>query len=111
MAAAVKRSRLRSAIVEMADDLHRLGIIDATRHKKITLRHVDKGPALPAEPLTGSDIRALRERTRMSQAVFARTLNLSVGYVSQLERGTKQPTGAALVLLDVIRRKGLEAIL
>jgi putative transcriptional regulator len=111
MMAGVKRTRLRAAIVEMADDLHRLGIIDEARHKKITLRDVGKDAAPVAEPLTGTDIRMLRERTRMSQAVFARTLNLSVGYVSQLERGTKQPTGAALVLLDVIRRKGLEAIL
>jgi putative transcriptional regulator len=43
--------------------------------------------------------------------VFARHLNLTVGYVSQLERGAKRPTGAALVLLNVIRRKGLEVIL
>jgi len=34
-----------------------------------------------------------------------------VGYVSQLERGVKQPSGPALVLLDVIRRKGIEGIL
>jgi putative transcriptional regulator len=47
----------------------------------------------------------------MSQAVFARLLNLTVGYVSQMERGTKRPTGPALVLLNVIRRKGIEAIL
>jgi putative transcriptional regulator len=47
----------------------------------------------------------------MSQAVFARYLNLTVGYVSQLERGTKRPTGAALALLNVIKRKGIEAIL
>jgi putative transcriptional regulator len=47
----------------------------------------------------------------MSQAALARTLNLSVGYISQLERRTKQPKGPALALLNVIRRKGLEAIL
>jgi len=47
----------------------------------------------------------------MSQAVFAKHLNLTVGYISQLERGTKRPTGAALVLLNVIRRKGMEGIL
>jgi putative transcriptional regulator len=47
----------------------------------------------------------------MSQAVFAHCLNLTVGYVSQLERGAKRPTGAALVLLTVIHRKGIEAIL
>jgi putative transcriptional regulator len=43
--------------------------------------------------------------------VFARFLNVTPGYVSQLERGDKTPTGPALVLLDVIRRKGIEAIL
>jgi putative transcriptional regulator len=43
--------------------------------------------------------------------VFARYLNLTVGYVSQLERGVKQPKGPTLALLNVIRRKGLEAIL
>jgi putative transcriptional regulator len=63
------------------------------------------------EPLTGKDIRMIREQANLSQAVFARYLNLTVGYVSQLERGAKRPIGAALVLLNVIQRKGIEAIL
>ncbi len=42
---------------------------------------------------------------------FARYLNLTVGYVSQLERGVKQPKGPALALLNVIRRKGLGVML
>jgi putative transcriptional regulator len=45
------------------------------------------------------------------RGVFAHYLNLSVGYVSQLERGAKHPTGAALALLNVIHRKGIETIL
>ena len=45
------------------------------------------------------------------QAVFARYLNLTVGYISQLERGMKRPSGPALVLLNIIRRKGIKAIL
>ena len=53
----------------------------------------------------------MRERARLSQAVFARYLNQTVGYISQLERDAKQPTGPALVPLNVIRRKGIEAIL
>ena len=47
----------------------------------------------------------------MSQAMFARHLNLTVSYVSQLERGGKQPTGAALAMINVIKRKGIEVIL
>ena len=53
----------------------------------------------------------MRERANMSQAAFTRTLNLSADTISQLERGTKQPKGPALALLNVIRRKGFEAIL
>jgi hypothetical protein len=47
----------------------------------------------------------------LSQAVFARYLNLTIGYVSQLERGAKRSSGAALALLNLIRRKGIEAII
>jgi putative transcriptional regulator len=58
----------------------------------------DLGPeaAAVAEPISGEEIRALRERERLSQAAFARYLNLTVEYVSQLERGVKQPKGPAL---------------
>jgi putative transcriptional regulator len=50
-------------------------------------------------------------RAASIQAVFARHLSVTVGYVSQLERGAKHPTGAALALLNVIRRKGIDVIL
>jgi putative transcriptional regulator len=45
----------------------------------------------------------MRERARLSQAVLARHLNVTVGYVSPLERGAKWPTGPAFVLPNVIR--------
>ena len=53
----------------------------------------------------------MRIHAHMSQAVFAQYLNVTVGYVSQLERGAKRPTGAALVLLNVIHRKGIDSML
>lgn len=85
--------------------------MDAATHTKITLRHLGDAADAVTEPITGDEIRALREDAHLSQAVFARYLNLTTGYVSQLERGAKRPTGPALVLLNVIRRKGIEAIL
>lgn len=104
-------SRLAKALLETADDMCRAGIMDAASHAKITLRHLGKAASVAAEPITGAEIRRLREKGNLSQAVFARYLNLTVGYVSQLERGAKRPSGPALVLLNVIRRKGIEAIL
>lgn len=103
--------RLTKALLETANDMRRVGVMDAATHAKITLRHLgDKAGAAP-EPISGEEIRSLREGAHLSQAVFARYLNLTTGYISQLERGAKQPTGPALVLLNVIRRKGIEAIL
>jgi putative transcriptional regulator len=107
-----KLSRLAKTLVETADDMRRSGVIDAAAHEKITMRHLgSKAADTLADPITGEEIRELRERAHLSQAVFARYLNLTVGYVSQLERGAKRPTGPALVLLNVIRRRGIEAIL
>ena len=104
-------SRLTKELLETARDMHASGLLTKSVHEKITMRHMeDIAPTVPVT-LTGSEIKALRERARLSQAVFARYLHLTTGYVSQLERGAKRPTGPALVLLDVIRRKGIEAIL
>lgn len=104
-------SPLADAILETADDMHRVGIMDGATRRQITMRHLGDQAASAAEPITGEEIRTLRERARLSQAVFARHLNLTVGYVSQLERGTKQPKGPALALLNVMRRKGVDVIL
>ena len=104
-------SRLTQALLETADDTRRVGILDSASHEKITLRHLGGKADIVGKPISGDEIRSLRERAHLSQAVFARYLNLTVGYVSQLERGAKRPTGPALVLLNVIRRKGIESIL
>jgi putative transcriptional regulator len=110
MATTKQPSRLTKALLETAEDMRRVGVIDAAAHE-ITLRHLGDKAGPPVEPMSGEDIRRVREQARLSQAVFAGYLKLTVGYVSQLERGTKRPTGPALVLLNVIRRKGIEAIL
>ena len=105
-----KTSTLTQALLETADDMRKAGILDARTHEKITMRHLGSKALPKVSKVTAEQIRAMRTRANMSQAVFARHLNLTVGYVSQLERGAKQPTGAALALLNIIKRKGIEAI-
>jgi putative transcriptional regulator len=109
--ARTKPSRLTTALLETAKGMHKAGVLDDGAYEKITLRHLGGKDAPRTASITPTQIRALRERSKMSQAVFARHLNVTPGYVSQLERGAKRPTGPALALLDVIRRKGIEAIL
>jgi putative transcriptional regulator len=106
-----KLSPFAEALLETAEDLHSIGLMDDAAYEKITLRHLGPKPLSAAQPISGEEIRTLREKANLSQAAFARFLNLTTGYVSQLERGVKKPSGPALTLLNVIRRKGLEAIL
>ena len=106
-----KPSRLTQALLETATDMKDAGILDKAAYEKITMRHLGAEDKAGIEPLTAEEIRRMREQAHMSQAVFAHYLNVTVGYVSQLERGAKRPTGAALALLNVIHRKGIETIL
>jgi len=106
-----KAGRLTQALLETAKDMKDAGILGEAEYEKITMRHLGRKDKSGIEPLTAEEIRIMREQAHMSQAVFAHYLNVTVGYVSQLERGTKRPTGAALALLNVIHRKGIEAIL
>ena len=54
--------------------------------------------------------RELRARTRMSQSVFAAFLNTSVSTVQKWEIGEKKPSGPSLKLLNLIDKKGVDAL-
>ncbi|QCC05507.1 helix-turn-helix domain-containing protein (plasmid) [Cupriavidus necator H16] len=55
--------------------------------------------------------RALREHLHLSQAVLASVLNTSLSTVRKWEVGDKKPSGPSVKLLNLIERKGLEAVL
>ena len=99
------RSDALGAIHETASDLHDAGVMD-----KRTLREFDELCLTPVRPMKPEEIRALRKREQVSQAVFAMYLNVSKGVISQWERGEKRPAGASLKLLALVQEKGLGAI-
>ena len=100
------RSNAFSAIHETACDLHDAGVMD-----KRTMRKFDRMCLTPVCPMKPEDIRDLRKREHVSQAVFAIHLNVSKGVVSQWERGEKRPAGTSLKLLALVKEKGLNAIM
>ena len=99
------KSEAFASIHEMMEGLHEAGVIG-----KRTMREFDEICLAEAVPLAPDEIRAIRERERVSQPVFARYLNVSRNLVSDWERGIKRPGGPALRLLAIVRQKGLEAI-
>ena len=101
----IYKNEIFSAIHETAEALHAHGVINKT-----TMREFDESCLAPAQTLTPAEIRAIREREKLSQPVFARYLNVSKNLVSDWERGVKKPGGPALRLLSIVKHKGLEAV-
>ncbi|MHB8370871.1 MAG: helix-turn-helix domain-containing protein [Leptospirales bacterium] len=66
---------------------------------------------LEIEEMTPEEIKSLREKEHVSQAVFAEILNISVSTVQKWEIGEKRPSGSSLKLLSLVERKGLEVVL
>lgn len=101
----MKKNRLLTEMRETARGLVRIGALD-----KQTMREFDALTLPPVRELSARQIRAIRVRTQVSQAVFAAMLNTSVSTVQKWEIGEKRPSGPSLKLLNVIERKGLEAL-
>ncbi len=99
------RSRILETVHKTASGLHAAGVMD-----KQTMRSFDASCLSEVPTLSPEEIKALREREGASQAVFARHLNVTTGLVSQWERGEKRPSGAALKLLSLVARMGLETV-
>lgn len=107
MAPKVKaKSAILEAVHDTAADLHRVGFIDARKMRKF-----DALCLAPIAPYDSEKIRALRDSLHLSQAVLAALLNTSLSTVRKWEVGDKHPSGPSLKLLDLLERKGLEAVL
>jgi putative transcriptional regulator len=76
-----------------------------TGRRKITMRTTTV--ALPArvERIRPEEVRAIRRRLKVSQAVFARLLNVPVVTEASWEVGRRKPSGAALRLLQIARKE------
>lgn len=80
--------------------------VDAMRQQregKITLRthHVE---ALPPLAVDAEMIRGIRERLRVSRAVFARRLRVSVRTLENWEQGRAAPNTQAAALILMVRK-------
>jgi len=90
-----------------ADELVR-SVEDFAEHlqgkKKLTLRSREMTMPVEVGQIKPREIVALRKKLALSQGVFARVLNVPKITEISWERGRRKPTGAALRLLDLVRR-------
>ena len=100
------QSRILEAVHETAMDLHSGGFIAMRR-----MREYDALCLVPVPEYSSRKIQTLRARHKLSQAVLATVLNTSLSTVRQWEIGKKHPSGPSQKLLNLLDRKGLEALI
>jgi putative transcriptional regulator len=91
---------------ETAAGLRKAGLISKRR-----MGEFDALCKLSVHEMSPAEIKALREKNQFSQAVLAAVLNISPSTVQKWEIGAKKPSGASLKMLNLIERKGIEAVL
>lgn len=99
------KSEAFAAIHETMDALHQIEAID-----KKTMRDFDAACLADLPEMEPEEIRALREREQVSQPIFAAYLNVTRNLVSDWERGVRKPGGAALRLLSIVEKRGLDSL-
>lgn len=90
---------------ETAQDLNQSGAMEVA-----TLKEFDALCLPPVKEYTAVQIKRLRLLNNASQGVFAAYLNTSLSTVQKWEQGRKKPNGPSSKLLDIVERKGLEAL-
>lgn len=100
------KSRILKEVYDTARGLHGIGAISA-----VTMKDYDKLCLPPIHNFSFKEIKKLREREKVSQAIFATLLNTNVSTVQKWEIGIKKPSGMALKLLNIVEKKGLDGII
>ncbi len=102
-----EKNRILAEMQEMAQSLQGHGLISKQDMARMNL--ICQSPP-QYTPRAVTSIRV--EKAQVSQSVFASILNVSVSAVQKWEspRSGKHPSGAAAKLLQLIDKRGLEAI-
>ena len=99
------RSDAFEAIHGAVAGMYRAGTVD-----KATMRDFDESCLAVTPAISPAQIKQLRESNKVSQPVFAHYLNTSESTVEKWETGAKKPGGAALKLLAIVRKHGLQIL-
>ena len=93
-------------IQALANRFHSNGSIDQITMRKINVLTLDS----KLESMGADKIQSIRKRECISQGVLATILNMSSESIQKWEQGKSKPQGAALRLLSLIDRNGIEAV-
>ena len=97
--------RLMKELHETAKGLHKAGVMNLQ-----TMQEFNALCLPPIKQYNPAQIKRIRLRNKVSQAVFAAYLNTTPSTVQKWEQGQKKPSGLALKLLSLIDKHGLSLL-
>ncbi|EMS81759.1 MULTISPECIES: helix-turn-helix domain-containing protein [Desulfotignum] len=100
------RESIAESIMSTVRDLEKIGLVD-----DITMRNIENLCISEVPEYTPEKIVCIRKKFKLSQAALASVFNISPSTVKKWEQGVKKPAGASRKLLDIMERKGLEALM
>ena len=102
-----ERSRIIEEMYETAQGMRSAGIIDKRRMREYEALYT----ANSVSKYTGETVKELRSRLNVSQTALALIINTSAATVRAWEAGAKKPGGPSCKLLNLLERKGIDALL
>jgi putative transcriptional regulator len=99
------RNSIVESITNTVADLNKSGLVN-----DITMKNIESLCLPEVQEYSPEKIISIRKKLKLSQAALASVFNISPSTVQKWEQGNKKPTGASKKLLDIIERKGLEAL-
>lgn len=99
------RSSIAKSITETVADLNKSGVVD-----EITMKNINTLCIPDVHDYSPEKIISIRKKNHLSQAALAMVFNISPSTVQKWEQGAKKPAGSSRKLLDIVDRKGVEAL-
>ena len=93
------REAIKDAIGDTVQDLILSGITTSFTEKELK----ELGVIFPEVKIDAHEIQKIRKKTKLSQNVFAKLINVSPSSVRQWEQGKRKPSGSTKVLLELLR--------
>ncbi len=100
------RKTIVESITSTIRDLNKSGLVD-----DITMKNIEQLCIPEVKEYSPRKIASIRKKLSLSQAALASIFNISLSTVQKWEQGCKKPAGASKKLLDIIERKGLDALI
>ena len=100
------RKSIVESITSTVNDLNKSGLVD-----DITMKNIENLCLPEIKSYSPAKIISIRKRFKLNQAALASIFNISPSTVQKWEQGNKKPAGASRKLLDIMERKGLDALI